>query len=577
MDKKTIAGIVLIALILIFLPYYEKIYNGGDKGKTAISNSLKSDTSAVAQSDRTNAKPENISTVENKKNPDINEAKLAKSDKQFEPSARDSISLDTIPEKFVYAQTKRYDIVLTTNGATLVSIQSREFRGPDGIKPLELVPNETEGDPFPLIGYCGDTLVSTIGVNFVADIETLILDAKNPTGEITFVAMLPNNAVLQRKYKFNFEEYSFHHSAMFSGDSAQGLDEWTLWWKKGFQPSEPNFKSANLRDYNFGYYAGESYESKSFGKKEEPKFSREGSIDFVATHNKYFVAIVAPYEGVGTGVRAQAILFNSLKFGNGKIEIPAYAIGLAQTGGKAPLVRNDLIYIGPRDYNILKKYNRSFEKSVNLGWKFLVPLTIAFMWLFDFLHTFIANYGLILIVFSIIIKALLWPLSRSQTKSLKRMRDLEPKMAELREKYKSDVKKMNEETMKLYQKEKINPFSGCLWMLPQMPIFFSLYVLFSNAFALRGAPFVFWITDLAQKDPYYVLPVLMGVSMFVQQKLTTKDPKQKMMVWMMPILFVFLFRSMPSGLVLYWLMFNIFSLAQTLWIEYGPKKETRNA
>ena len=187
------------------------------------------------------------------------------------------------------------------------------------------------------------------------------------------------------------------------------------------------------------------------------------------------------------------------------------------------------------------------------------------------------NYGIVIIVFSILIKLLLYPLSRKQMESMKKMKDLEPKLKLLREEYATDVKKLNEETMKLYQKEKINPLGGCLPLLPQMPIFFSLFAMLRNSFALRGAPFMLWIQDLSMKDPYYVLPILMSLTMFIQQKLTIKDPKQKMMVYLMPVLFLFMFKSMPSGLVLYWLCFNIFSLAQTLWVEYKSDKESKLA
>ncbi len=212
-----------------------------------------------------------------------------------------------------------------------------------------------------------------------------------------------------------------------------------------------------------------------------------------------------------------------------------------------------------------------------LGWSWLAPLTKLFMWIFKFLFGIIGNYGVVIIVFSIIIKLALLPLSHKQMQSMKRMKELEPKLKVLRETYKSDVKRLNEETMKLYKKEGINPMGGCLPMIPQMPVFFALFALLRNSFDLRGAPFMFWIQDLSQKDPYYIIPILMGLTMFIQQKISIRDPKQKMMVYFMPLIFLFIFRNMPSGLVLYWFTFNIFSLIQTIWTERDIKKPEQSA
>lgn len=564
MDKKTIIGIIIIAAILMLIPYYERILGirkePADK-KTEIVDSL-----AVVPSDRTALDIGKPAQGRELPRPSISQAKEHKIyNREIGVPQTDSMA-PVASETIIFVKTRRYEITLSNIGGTVTSIKSNEFSGFSDER-LEFCPSTIEGDNIIVVAYSGDSAITTEGLAFVADKESLVLTDKNPDGEITFISMLSDGKIIQRKYHFTFEGYSFEHSFMISGEGEGSIDASVLWWRKGLEPSETLAKTNISADYKIGYLAGSDYMSKSFKKDERPQFSFDGNIVFVATHNKYFAAIISPYEGFGTGLLTDGTWVSGEGFRNAKMSIPVYGIGLAQRGDKLPYIRRDMIYIGPRDYNILKRYGRGFEKTVNLGWSVLAPLTKLFLWIFGFLHLFLKNYGIVIIVFSILIKLLLLPLTNVQMKSLKRMKELEPKMIELREKYKTDVKRLNEETMKLYKKEKINPFSGCLWLLPQMPIFFSLFSVLNNAFALRGAPFVLWIKDLSQKDPYFILPILMAVSMFVQQKMTTTDPKQKMMIYMMPILFLFLFRNMPSGLVLYWLVFNLLSLAQTIWTE----------
>lgn len=204
--------------------------------------------------------------------------------------------------------------------------------------------------------------------------------------------------------------------------------------------------------------------------------------------------------------------------------------------------------------------------------------------LFQFINSFIPNYGFVLIIFSIIIKIVVYPLTKSSYQSMKKMQALQPKIAELKEKLKDDPQKMNKETMKLYSTYGINPAGGCLPMLLQMPIFVALWGMFQSAIDLRQQPFVSWITDLSQPDVIFSLgtklplvgiqeisglAVLMGVTTFVQQKMTVKDPKQQALVYMMPIMLTLLFMSFPSGLNLYYFMFNVLSIAQQYYINHS--------
>jgi len=219
-------------------------------------------------------------------------------------------------------------------------------------------------------------------------------------------------------------------------------------------------------------------------------------------------------------------------------------------------------FIGPKEMDVLKESGHSLTESIDLGWFGFIaePLLVVLKFFFKYTH----NYGVAIILLTIIIKVLFYPLTRKQYESMKDLQKLQPKMKDLREKFKNDKERLNKEVMDLYRTHKINPLGGCWPVLLQIPVFFALYKALLNSIELRHAPFVFWIQDLAQKDPCYITPLIMGATMFLQQKMTPTagDPAQQKMMMMMPVVFTFLFLNFPSGLVLYWLVNNVLTIGQ---------------
>ena len=220
------------------------------------------------------------------------------------------------------------------------------------------------------------------------------------------------------------------------------------------------------------------------------------------------------------------------------------------------------LYSGPQDENKLEKIAPGLELVKDYGWLTIIAKPI--FWVMDQMHKLIGNWGWTIIAFTILIKLLFFPLSAAGYKSMARIKVVTPKMQAIREKYKGDPAKMNQATMELYKTEKINPLGGCLPILVQMPVFIALYYVLSASAEMRGAPWVGWITDLTQPDPYYVLPVLYAISMFITTKLNPPppDPVQAKMMLFMPLAFSVMFIFFPSGLVLYWVVNNILSIAQ---------------
>jgi YidC/Oxa1 family membrane protein insertase len=225
------------------------------------------------------------------------------------------------------------------------------------------------------------------------------------------------------------------------------------------------------------------------------------------------------------------------------------------------------MFFGPKDLDKLKAFGHDLDKALDFGWFDAVAKPM--LWAMNFFYRYTGNYGLAIIILTVIIKIIFWWPTNLSYKSMKEMKKLQPEMAKLREKYKDDREKMNKELMELYRRYKVNPMSGCLPMAIQIPVFFALYKVLLYSIELRHAPFYWWIHDLSAADPYYISPILMGGSMFVQQWLTPTagDPTQAKMMLIMPVVFTFMFLSFPTGLVIYWLFSNLLSIGQQLYIN----------
>lgn len=230
------------------------------------------------------------------------------------------------------------------------------------------------------------------------------------------------------------------------------------------------------------------------------------------------------------------------------------------------------LFAGPKEYDYLKKFNVGLEHIVDFG--FFSIIARPLFWFLKLLYSITHNYGIAIIILTILVRLPFIPIVNRGQKSMQKLSELQPKLMQLREQYKNDPQKLQKEMMELYRKYKVNPMSGCLPILLQIPVFFALYKILTIAIELRQAPFMFWIDDLSVKDPYYVLPILMGATMLIQQKMTpsTMDPTQQKIMLLMPVIFTFLFLTFPSGLVLYWLVNNIFGIAQQFYINQKIKK-----
>jgi YidC/Oxa1 family membrane protein insertase len=296
------------------------------------------------------------------------------------------------------------------------------------------------------------------------------------------------------------------------------------------------------------------------GKLATPTVIHTGDVHWTAIEGKYFVAALIPTMPLGEVTVAQ-------------MDTTGISAALTLQPGR----RDELaLYAGPKEYKALTALHAGLEQTIDFGWFMFGSLTLVrflakpLFLLLQFLHGYTHNYGVAIILLTALIKLLFVPLTHKSYTSMKAMQALQPKMAELQKKYKDDKERFNKELFQLYKTHKVNPLGGCLPMVLQIPVFVAFYNILYSTIELRHAPFFLWIHDLSAKDPYYVLPLVMGLTMFIQQKIqpSAMDPKQARMMLLMPVIFTFMFLQFPSGLVLYWLVNNLLTILQ----QYGTMR-----
>lgn len=324
--------------------------------------------------------------------------------------------------------------------------------------------------------------------------------------------------------------------------------------------------SLTMPTYMGGAYSSSEtkYHKYSFSDMKDKSLNVETKPGWVAILQHYFVSAWVPNQNVDNHFYTRATKDNAT------IGLREPVVSIAP--GATDTIKLQL-WTGPKLQDQMSKVQDNLELTVDYGWAWFIakPLFI----LLKFIHSIVGNWGLAIIGITIVVKAILYPLTRAQYTSMAKMRMLQPRITELRERFGDDKQRMGQETMKLYKEEKVNPLGGCLPILLQMPIFLALYYTFIEAVQLRHAPFYGWIHDLAAPDPYYILPILMGISMFFLQKFSptpVADPMQQKIMTFMPVAFTVFFLWFPSGLVLYWLSSNLITITQQQIIYRGLEK-----
>jgi YidC/Oxa1 family membrane protein insertase len=502
-------------------------------------------------------------------------------------------------EQIITIETELYRAELSSKGGVVKTWELKNYKTWDG-KPVQLVDYDHQGDLTVLLTTTDGRVVNTRDLYFdVTAPETKIIRTSNFEFEITFSLPASNGGKLIKRLKFHSGEYGFDTKIQLENLSSVIANyQYEVVWEYGIRYAERNSVEESSFAEGYAYAGGEltQIDATKTDQKEQKEVS--GAVNWVATRDKYFGVALIPIDVISEG----AYLEGNRKAtpNNGSQESYAVSLKMPYKGG-ASEGATIKVFLGPLQHSLLKSYNIGLESIMSLGWAWLVRPISEYIMLPVFLaiHYVISNWGLVIIIFSILIKLALHPLSKKQMESMKKMRKLQPMMDEMREKYKDDPQRMNQAVMNLYKEYGVNPAGGCLPLLLQLPIMYALYAVFRGAIELRHASFIWWIKDLSSPDVFYTLPfsvpilgselsgiaILMGISMFIQQKQTVQDPRQKSMVWMMPIMMTLIFNSLPSGLNLYYAVFNVIGIVQQIFInkkhddeplrKVDPKKKNR--
>ncbi|MCD6026290.1 MAG: yidC [Solimicrobium sp.] len=393
---------------------------------------------------------------------------------------------------------------------------------------------------------------------FVAKPAVYTSDA---TGQIHIVLEAVKNGVkLIKTYTFNKSSYSIGFSHQIVNESAAPLTP-SLYMQLVRDGSKLEGESSFYSTFTGPavYTETEKFQKLDFEKinKGSQSFATQADNGWFAMIQHYFVSGIIPQDKIPREIFARKVDNNLYAVGN-VMALEPLAPGASKTV-------NAQIYTGPLVTSLLDKVAPGFNLVKDYGWTTIVAKPV--FWLMDEIHKLLGNWGWTIIVLTIIIKIAFFPLSAASFRSMGKMKLLTPKMAEIRERHKDDPQKMNQAMMALYKTEKVNPLGGCLPLLIQTPVFMALYSVVLASVELRNAPWLGWIHDLSTPDPFLILPVLMAVSMFIQTKLNPApaDPMQAKMMMLMPLVFSVMFFFFPSGLVLYWVVNNVLSIAQQ-WV-----------
>ncbi len=468
-------------------------------------------------------------------------------------------------EKEIVVETDLYSAVFTTKGGTIKKWEIKEYSQED--ESVQLLSPEAAIPPISIIpeGQTGDF---TQKINYIVSPakDSIILDSGTKQGTLSFFYTDPSGLSIRKTFTFHKDHYMVDLITEVNGVQSYYVvlgSEFGIYDEKGtwVHIGPVLLKDNDKIDIKPDNIEGINFFRKFTGTKSKDEVMYQGAIQWIAQEDKYFTAALVS-ESKTNDVR----IWN--RGGGSDKKEHNVEIAYRVQGQKGKF----LLYAGPKKYEILKAYGVGLEHIIDFGMFSIISRPL--FWLLKFFYRMIGNYGWAIVLLTIVVRIPFIPLLNKSQKSMKKLQDIQPHMASIKEKYKKEPQKAQKEMMGLYKKHKVNPMGGCLPMLIQLPVFLALYKILLIAIELKGAPFILWITDLSVKDPYYIFPVTMGITMVIQQKMTpsSMDPKQAKMMMLMPIVFTFMFLSFPTGLVLYWLVNNTLGIIQQFYVNKKSKK-----
>ena len=512
---------------------------------------------------------------------DLQEKKLVKEEqyeKTFDKQITDTTILDKddssqhlIKPRTVTVKSPLYSVQISEIGAVFNSFVLKKYREKvEKDSPLKELLSGNSKTGTLLTKFAANSLPGLDSALFKADTEFDFIDVFNTPKDISFSWVSPNGVVIEKKYFFTPETYMIGLNITIKNGSNQTIEDNLILSLINNLPKQTS---------TYGFEGPSTLLNNKLEKvkikKIKDKNEYTGKLRWIAIQDRYFMSSIMPKNYQEASMR--------LFINQDDILEAQYMQSESVINPGTQHTFEFELFFGPKSMKILSKSDYDLDKAINFGmFDFIAKPCV---WIMNFIYGFIPNYGVAIILLTLLTKILLWPLGTKSYKSMGEMKKIQPLMAEIREKYKSDKKRMNQEVMGLYKTYKINPMGGCLPMVAQIPVFFALYRMLYEAIELRHAPFFGWINDLSAPDrlfhfnfsipfmqPPYGIPILtliMGASMLLQQKMSPPpgDPAQAKMMMFMPIIFTFIFINFSSGLVLYWLINNLLSISQQYYIS----------
>lgn len=560
MDKRTVLAMALIALIVILWPFYMEWVS--PPAKVNVATRQPKDSSVVQG-------PQDTTRVE----PIV---------KVVTTTRKDTVNpLSNVPEEWITINTSLYTARISNKGGGSIHQWSlHKFKDSHGAFVDFVAPDRNLDLSF----VFHNRKISVSSMNFQSSVTDSSIDlTREKKVSVSYTLRLDSERSIIQTTVFYDNSYHVDRSVQFLGfgDEING-NEYFVEWMGGLTHTEAD--SIGETAYQKAYaMLGDEIQEFDIADKASDEIGFTGITKWVATRTKYFAAYIIPKEKDGIGVK----FLGTTRSENGKVVRKDHMVSLAMKfeNGK---IDSMTIYIGPMDYGILNSYNENLGQILEWGWAIIKPLTKGILYTLNFLYGIIPNYGWVIVVFTFLVKIVLYPLTHKSYVGMQKMKEVMPRQKEIQKKFKGDSVKMQQEMMKLYKEIGYNPVSGCLPMLIQMPLLFPIYQVFNQTLDMRQATFFGWISDLSRPDTVHILhtglpligdfhvnplPIIMTIMTFVQQKIAPMTPmgddsdpaqrfNQKFMMYGMPIMFFFLFNNFPSGLVLYWTIFNVLTVFQ---------------
>jgi YidC/Oxa1 family membrane protein insertase len=505
------------------------------------------------------------------------------------------------PEEIVTVETDLYRAVISSRGGgTLKEFELLQYPHGTGVGNVQMIHADGQGINLQVayVNLNGDSVLLTQNFEVLESPARDYVRLTDETAVFAYRFSLPSGATVIKRIRFNSDNYTIPIEVEWERPQLEfGINAFEIGWPNGLEPAEKVLKEDETYGKVYVYQGDELEKEGSVRKGRVNRRTLKGSTDWVALRNKYFVAafIAGGDRPADFGAfSARAVTYgNTPKNGNDKFTQYSMAIGY-----EARTSANITLYLGPLAYFIIRDLDVDLERTMNLGFSLIRPISKLVLVTLVFFHKYIPNYGVVLILFAIIIRILTNPLTKRSAISTQKMQLVQPKVKALQDKHKGNPQKLNQEMMALWKSEGVNPLGGCLPILVQMPVLIALFTVFRSTIELRGQPFILWVKDLSVPDVVFTLPfsiplygdgvtilaLIMGVTMFVQQKLSGAgtNPQQKPMMYMMTGMFFLIFNQFPSGLNLYYAFSNILAIFQQrnvrkhlLTEEPAPPKEKK--